>query len=153
MFLLVFVSHLFIVLLFSGPMEGSYIQAKFAVVIEELLRDATHDNNADSDVGSGSSSSNTSGGILSSSSDQIEGASTNQNQSTTDSTEASTDYLNTSADTANNTNHNDVLHICDGISPSHGVTFYKNIKPVQTAPIIDLLQSRHDLLYTRLFNS
>jgi len=33
------------------------------------------------------------------------------------------------------------------------VHFYKNIKPTQTAPTIDFLQSRHDQLYSRLFNS
>ena len=33
------------------------------------------------------------------------------------------------------------------------IRFYKNIKPTQTAPTIDLLQSRHDQLYSRLFNS
>eukprot|EP01038_Epipyxis_sp_PR26KG_P010078 gene10078-13544_t len=31
--------------------------------------------------------------------------------------------------------------------------FYNNITPVQTSPIIEFMQSRHDLLYTRLFNS
>jgi urease accessory protein len=33
------------------------------------------------------------------------------------------------------------------------IHFYKNIRPTQTAPTIDLLQSRHDQLYSRLFNS
>lgn len=36
---------------------------------------------------------------------------------------------------------------------SKEVEFYNNIKPMQTAPIIDILQSRHDLLYSRLFSS
>lgn len=33
------------------------------------------------------------------------------------------------------------------------IQFYNRIKPVQTAPVVDLLQSRHDMLYSRLFNS
>jgi urease accessory protein len=33
------------------------------------------------------------------------------------------------------------------------VNFYLGIAPVQSAPVIDTLQSRHDVLYSRLFNS
>jgi urease accessory protein UreF len=33
------------------------------------------------------------------------------------------------------------------------VGFYHGHAPVQTAPIVDFLQSRHDLLYSRLFMS
>jgi hypothetical protein len=31
--------------------------------------------------------------------------------------------------------------------------FYGNVVPSQRAPVVDFLQSRHDTLYTRLFNS
>ena len=33
------------------------------------------------------------------------------------------------------------------------INFYNDIRPHQTAPITDFLQSRQDLLYSRLFNS
>lgn len=34
-----------------------------------------------------------------------------------------------------------------------GLFFYKGEKPLQSVPIIDLIQSRHNLLYSRLFSS
>jgi urease accessory protein len=34
-----------------------------------------------------------------------------------------------------------------------GEGFYRGRGPVQTAPIVDFIQSRHDLIYSRLFNS
>ena len=33
------------------------------------------------------------------------------------------------------------------------IKFYRNEVPTQSAPFVDFLQSRHDTLYTRLFNS
>jgi hypothetical protein len=36
---------------------------------------------------------------------------------------------------------------------SSTVQFYGGQAPTQTAPVLDFLQSRHDLLYSRLFTS
>lgn len=49
------------------------------------------------------------------------------------------------------TNNDDVNPSCSGVTKTP--TFYNNCAPAQTAPILELMQSRHDLLYTRLFNS
>lgn len=38
-------------------------------------------------------------------------------------------------------------------SPDGEPLFYNGVKPIQSAPILDLVQSRHDILYTRMFNS
>lgn len=114
-----------------GPLDGVKLQVEAFPVLGALLQQ--FDNESESPQ---SASSN---GINAKTSDKsyYEGCYTSDNCRNMDNAETSGPLMASWSNTGS----------------SSAVLFYRGVKPVQTAHILDLLQSRQDMLYSRLFSS
>jgi urease accessory protein len=111
-----------------GPLEGSLIQAQYSAIIEALLKEDTKETAVTAREG---------GRVV-----------TDANISTSSGSQMMCTRNDRGSHDSDSKNPPERLTSSDG-----QLLFYNDVKPIQSAPILDLVQSRHDVLYSRMFNS